>query len=277
MNRGALKNEIFTNQQNLWEIETKLNLPLSERALLGKGWANLNDTELTLLAAKISEQLKSRSEELAQMEAEYGKADDVRKEIEALVEEYREACKEVDVIPTFFFPKGYRYKNPSQLQSYLKAAREWTSFAKQRVLERAGNLLLRKQAAAEREKQAEIERQQASVELEAINALRETRLRMIFEITAPLRAVREVLKNNKDLNSNAPNVELSLRSSLMLGLMKEEDFVALAAAHQKDVAAVMRKLREQLRRAHQSAQARNLTKLGFEEYLKQNGLQSILK
>jgi len=276
MNRGALKNTIFHIQARLWEIETKLNLPLEQRVLLEKGWAQLGNEELITLSSKINDGLMRRSEELAQMEAEYGKADDIRKEIEAVVGEYEALCKEVKVVPTFLFPKGFRFMNAKELQNLLKIARECRELANQRLLERQV-AVLRKQEAIEREKQAEIRREESSAGMQKINALRDSRLRLINEIATPLVALQNAIKMDRNLGIAVPKINLPLRTSLMLGLMKDEDFNLLAAQHRRDIESAIRAMREPLRRAHQSAQARGATKVDFKAYLQQLGYDQLLK
>lgn len=275
LNWPKLVDFIKENQKRLWDTETALNIWFDDRLRLEKGWAHKSNAELGELGMRVEHLLNIRLIELAEMEATYGKADDIRKEIVANKTEYEECCKKVNVIPTFCLPLGFRSMNPYQLQSLLASSKDAVEFGRKRVLER-GAQLERKQAEAEIRARHEEELKRISAER---NALRDTRKAELESILTPYTETMAKLLAHPVLRS--ANVKLAkltvdLRTEMTLGSLGDEGYALLLKRARDDVAHAMRKMREPLRRAHQSAHSRGATKLGFEAYLREEGFESLL-
>lgn len=274
--RAELKHLIYELQPELWKIERVLNVPINESLKLEKGWALKNTHELAEIAAIILPSLERAKRELAEMEAAYGKADDVRKEIEAKTAEYQRLCKEARVTPSFFYPKGYRGMNPKQLHDHLKKVDGWLEFARERVQER-GAEVERKQHEAEIRAKHELEMKRISDERNARRDARKAELNGI--ISGYTELVTKLLAHPvfQRANFKLPKLGVDLHTELMLGSLGEEGYQLLLTKARNEITNTKRKLREPLRRAHESAKARNLTKLDFESYLEQEGFAHLIK
>jgi hypothetical protein len=275
--RAELKHLIYEQQPELWRIERALNVPINESLKLEKGWALKNTHELAEIAAIILPSLERAKRELAEMEAEHGKPDDVRKEIEAKVREYEALCKEARVTPSFYYPKGYKGMNSKQLRDHLKAVEGWVEFARKRVHER-GAEAERKQREAEIRAQHELEMKRISDERNARRDQRKAEIEGILSGYAEM--LTKLLEHPvfRSASIKLPKLELDrFTVEFQLGTLGEEGYQLLLNKARNEIATNQRKLREPMRRAHQSAQSRGLTKLDFESYLKQEGFEHLLK
>ncbi len=269
--RGELKHLIYELQPELWKIERALNVPINESLMLEKGWALKTAHELAEIAAIILPSLERAKRELEEMESAYGKADEIRKEIEGCHRVYVELCRKVNVYPTFVFPKGFRYMNPSQLQPMLMNSREAVEHARKRVVERG--------AEAEREKrEAEIRREHRERVLEeerkhhTLMTARRSRLDEVFtEYEAQIKRIKDHPVLGRAIAST-PRFTLGHRDLHLFAFSTEEENQKRVLAAKNECAAALRKLREPMRRAWQSAYDRREVRVEFKAYLEQEGV-----
>ena len=268
--RGELKHLIYELQPELWKVERALNVPVYESLKLEKGWALKTTHELAEIAAIILPSLERAKREHAEMEATYGKADDLRKQIEVKVREYEALCREANVVPTFLFPKGFRFMSSLQLQEHLNAANGCVEYAQKRI---AG-----KRAEAEIRAQHELELKRINDERNARRDLRKAELDAILRPYTE--TVTKILEHPvfRSVSVKLPMLQLDrFTVEFQLGTLGEEGYQLLLNKARAEITTNQRKLREPMRRAHQSAQSRGITKLGFEDYLRKEGFEHLLK
>lgn len=275
LNRHELISEISKRQNRLWLVCQALNLPEDDRLLLDKNWMSSGLQELALIATHVETEYTKRKLELEAMETKYGKADDIRKVIEGLHVEYSGLCRDLKVNNAFFFPKGFRYMNSHELQDVLARARQQIDQMRLLAIDRAAEAK-RKQAEAEvrATHERELKRQH-----EAREAVRLARVAELQGIIAPYTELMTKLLAHPVLNAASvklPKLNIDLRTELMLGSLGDEGYALLLKRARDDIASATRKLREPLRRAHQSAYSRGITKLTFEEYLRKEGFGSVI-
>jgi hypothetical protein len=276
MRRHEAINEIIRLQGELWKIEQSLNLPFGERVRLEKGWTSRDRNTIANLGAEVFLAHHKRGIELRMMEAAYGNTDDVRKEIEVLSNECTAFCREAKVNNAFFFPKGFRYMNSYELQSVLARAKQARDTMHLLVLERAAE-------AKRKEREAEI-RAAHEQELKRIDAERnarrdERKAELEGIVSGYTEMVTKILEHPvfRSASIKLPKLQLDrYMIEFKLGTLGDEGYQLLVRKTRDGIADAKRKLREPLRRAHQSAHSRGITKLSFEECLKEGGFESLL-
>src|SRR5262249_14629630 len=144
---------------------------------------------------------------------------------------------------------------------------------------------IEKARVAEERRKAESEiRAQHDLEMKRIsderNALRDKRKGELDEVLRPYtETVTKLLEHAvlRNASIKLPKLELDrFTVEFKLGTIGEPEFQLLLRKARDEIVACKRKAREPLRRAHQSAHSRGLTKLDFESYLKQEGFADLL-
>lgn len=270
MRRHDVIAEIIKTQNALWLISQALNLPMEDRLTLDKGWTSRSLSQLVHTGALVSLEHRKREAELQQMETTYGKADEIRKEIEGLNRTYLRLCEELKMYPARLFPKGFRYMNSFELQSVRKNAMEQVAYAQARVAEQLEKIEQRKredaQAATRRAERAVLEAQ-----LDAKRNKRKAELEGVYaEYDATLKRLKDhpVLGN---FRAATPRFTTDHRDQQAFVLADEASFEARVRQAQAQCANAIRSLREPLRRAWQSAYDRRTVRVDFKEYLEQEG------
>lgn len=270
------RHELYELQQELWAYEQKLNTRADLRVQLAKGWLDQPSYELAHLFTGMSMRLRLLKGDLAEMEDKYGKADDVRKEIEALSNECTELCREAKVNNAFFFPKGFRYMNSCELQTVLARAKQARDTMHLLVLERAAEA---KRRAAEAEIRAAHEQELKRIDAERSARRDERKAELEGIVSDYTEMVAKILEHPVFRNASIKLPKLQLDGYLIefkLGTLGDEGYQLLVRKTRGEIAVAKRKLREPLRRAHQSAHSRGITKLSFEQCLKEGGFESLL-
>lgn len=182
----------------------------------------------------------------------------------------------------FRLKKGWTSSSLDELAK-LAATIKHTQNIREIELEGIENGRAKKERIAEKKRKAESEiRAQHELEMKRIsderNARRDARKAELNGIVSGYtELVTKLLAHPvfQRASFKLPKLGIDLHTELMLGSLGEEGYQLLLTKARTEIANTKRKLREPLRRAHESAKARNLTKLDFESYLEQEGFSQL--
>lgn len=259
-------------QAELWVVEQALNTPLEQRLTLGKDWTKGTEEAIAECGARVSTKLTEQKMRLEEMESTYGKADDLREQIVALLNEYNDLIKTAPGGGREWFPpKGFRSMNSLQLKAVLinsknalGALREYIAAAVQREADRIAQL-----------ERAEILRKESAEFIAKMSAIRNAREEQVLSVTASYVEAIEKLKAHTTFGQAVlPKVDLTISRPLWL---EEAEFQSALEQLRAKIVAAKRGLREPMRRAWQSAYSRKFVKLDFKPYLEQEGFADLLK
>lgn len=258
---GKAKHEIYVLQAKLWDVERKLNTHRDDRIYLAQGWLNGPSYELAHLFVRMTTRYEALKGDLERMEADHGKAEDICKEILKLHAE----------LPSYRLPRWLDRFNPAQLNSTLDSLKYAIETAREREAE-----TLHKQREAKTRAAHEQELKRIDAERSALRDARKSELGGIVRNYTEM--VTKILAHPvfRGASITLPKISVDTRTEFTLGTLGEEGYQLLVRKAREEIAAAKRKLREPLRRAHQSAHSRGITKLSFEECLKQEGFADLL-
>lgn len=258
-------------QAELWVVEQALNTPLEQRLTLGKDWTKGTEEAIAECGARVSTKLTEQKMRLEEMEAAYGKADDLREQIVAQLVELNSLGQTAGYTRTWYPPKGFRSMNSTQLKSYLSNVEYQIGIFREEMA-LAAKIAAECVARLERAETARKELAELSAKMSALGAARD---KQILSVTASYKeAVEKLMAHEVFRQAVLPKIDLEIKEARWL---KEADFQSALEQLKGRVVAARRGLREPMRRAWQSAYSRKLVKLDFKPYLEQEGFADLLK
>lgn len=275
MKERQAKHELFVLQAKLWELEQKLNTPINERIVLEQGWLNGPSYELAHLYVRMTERLKLQTAAFKEISDKHGHADELRAIVESMMPD---VCKAVqafvadggrldpeDRFPGF--PRGFTYMNALELDGFITTLRELGHKYEDKLVERKQA----REAEAERHQRLAVE----SARLEGMSRLRKAKLESVY---ADYDAMVKRIKDHPVLgriSASPPRFTIGHRDLQRFAFANDSEFETRLKDARQECVAATRALREPLRRVWQSAQSRGVTRLGFQEYLVQEGFGSL--